>query len=926
MEERPRVYRDIDSPSLSRLSCRTQLIQSREDSDWPLATPSNAGQRTHVMPALVVLVASGDLWIWSENTSEVQRIAVGTASKAEPSDDGAWIAFSRLDASESHPGWEQESLWVLDVKSGAMHEIASSADLESDLGATGQLARTFGLSWIPKSHRLTWRVSPNMVDGLGGPLPTLIRMVDLENGPEAATLDKLPFEASQGVLSWSPAGTSGALVHAGSVTFQEPNSDKPKSIALDMENIGLGHSKYLPPFRWAAADDTLALALPIEKPPSGQYKKRIPFDIVTLSAADSAPIYRGQIEAGIFDIGFTPFSPDFSLIAHKGPNKAFGHTRSSAAGSKKSPKPKSALWLSTLSGDAMTNFPGVSLVEWSFDGEFLLVETEDKHRLQLTRPCGRPVDIEGHAGHRLRKASGQSNPAARWINEDRFVFVDSKSSDDQAEYRLLLGDKAGRSRVLTTMSSKKAPWLSILPRRIRTISEEEFTAATGLLSSQVLPPEPVAQALDPEQLPRIPGRLTFANKAEKTVMRWRAEGGTLKTLWQAPDPSSTIIQDLALSRDGSVGLIGISDNHKDAYLSEALIFFDAEDRTWPIENFGPLVGYSISENGRHFVFTAQGVDETGNALEHEDPEWARAGGTVVGVDTDRPDHSFPITSCAVDRVSPWSVRGCMGHPEISADGKQVAYSDVIGLHIVDLESQRKRTIIEHYYTGTDLPGSRVYWPESFSPNQQHLLAFVGGYEGSSPVILDLETKGPSEARDIPEAWHYGRFSELSWLPDSSGLLVTRIGSDIDEHEPEVRIVDVRDPTQSRSLLSAFPAHIEDRYQAFAPAIASDGSFRFAIRNREEHFPFAWTNGVFQIDAAGRSPRRLLELPAHRERPSIDAYDELGNLIWSPGAEAFVYLRPSGSQSAGTALIQIGEDQRYEASEALRFAHHLRWTH
>ena len=213
-------------------------------------------------------------------------------------------------------------------------------------------------------------------------------------------------------------------------------------------------------------------------------------------------------------------------------------------------------------------------------------------------------------------------------------------------------------------------------------------------------------------------------------------------------------------------------------------------------------------------------------------------------------------------------------------------------------------------------GSRIYYPDRWSPDGRWFLARVGGYEGSSPAILDLDT---GAVRTIPDAWDYGRRSEQAWLPDSSGLLVTRWGAGADEASPELRLVDVMDPAASQAVLDVVPISDDHRFYAYGPATAPDGSLRFGLRHPDARLWLA--NGVYRSSPDGSDLMLLASLPALVEDASGSNTDLL---TWAPDGAAFVAQFQDG-RSRRTLVGLADGSGVWDASAVLNQADWITWS-
>lgn len=428
------------------------------------------------------------------------------------------------------------------------------------------------------------------------------------------------------------------------------------------------------------------------------------------------------------------------------------------------------------------------------------------------------------------------------------------------------------------------------------------------------PDLPAPQSVTERTLPPLPATLTYVLHGKRAVMRWPREGGELRELWR-DEARAVALRGLRVSRDSGQALVAIAPGNRPTEARLILLAEGAAARDLPTH--GELRGFQLTADGQRVVYIGLGVDAVGAELAPIDDMKATDRGTVFVVDAQRPDQARGIAACeAVIAPAGWVV-GCRDGLALSPSGQEVAFADGKGLWTVGLDGGSPRRVIEQYFIPTDGPGSRIYAPQSWSPDARRILVEVGGYEGSTPAVIELPDGQP---REIPDTSNYSQsqYSEQVWLPDGDALLVTQ-GEAYRQSRAEVRVVDAADPTISTAVLGSSPLSRNRRYNAYGAAVAPDGSLRFGTRHLDGAL---WQgNAVFRAQRDGSGLRRLASLP-----PQTDDHPLMQRelLLWSPDGDAFV-VRFAESRKLRTLVGLADGTALWDASSVLNDADWISWS-
>ncbi len=579
-------------------------------------------------------------------------------------------------------------------------------------------------------------------------------------------------------------------------------------------------------------------------------------------------------------------------------------------------RPPDAVWPLRIRGATMAaviqSKAGDSLLVFHAEDRDLLVmhlrlpDLDVDHIVEAGRPS-----IDGTLYHEMDfSGDGLEDPIVQLAEGGPLLLYEAEAGQDPrmahiATYRSVLLRRGSGSPPMLIEPSGSNSWTR------STWQNGRFEVIDVL--DPPLPPEPIA--IKDGTLPELPGQLSWISHREQALNRWAREGGSIHTLWQ--DRSGEIaIRGLKVSQDGSAMLLATTapEAMRSDHVELALVRADGTETALPTH--GSLRGYDLSSDGRRATYVGLGVDGEGKPLAIKDGIPAIERGTIFGIDLDDPEDARPLAPCEAEMVHSWWTVGCLGDVRLDPDGQEAAFADVRGLWLAPWDGSEPRQLIEQFYVEDDGPGSRIYAPDRWSPDGSRLLARVGGYEGTSPVVLD---RRDGTLRNVPDAWTYGYSSELAWSADGAKLLVTRLGPP-GERASSLRLVDAADPTRDLPLLNVVltDAH---RYRTLGPAIAPDGSLRFALWSRVEGM---WPpNGIYRSSSDGSSLKMLASLPSLSGAGS-DPTQVPGRLLWSAAADAFVFqFEAEGEHRALVGLEDGGA--LWDVSELLARAEWIAWS-
>jgi hypothetical protein len=233
---------------------------------------------------------------------------------------------------------------------------------------------------------------------------------------------------------------------------------------------------------------------------------------------------------------------------------------------------------------------------------------------------------------------------------------------------------------------------------------------------------------------------------------------------------------------------------------------------------------------------------------------------------------------------------------VNEDWTQVALADGHGVWIVDVPSgdstakadeKAPRLVLEHEVISGDGPGSKVYWPDRWSPDGRWLLLQQGGYEGSSGVVRNMESGGLIA---LPDSVSYGEYQAgFAFARDSGWIAIARSGVGAPLSVVNLATGAVRDYLGT--------AAVGARRDAFAPFVTVDGRIRFGLDGAPEVHP---GRGLFELDPASGAVSRLAGMPTNS--------DEYGQSLieWLPDGSALVALTGRDYDIRYAAFVADGE--------------------
>lgn len=426
--------------------------------------------------------------------------------------------------------------------------------------------------------------------------------------------------------------------------------------------------------------------------------------------------------------------------------------------------------------------------------------------------------------------------------------------------------------------------------RIERWGGEAFAAAEPITAAL-----PIATPVTDGRLPPLPAELLFLRGEEIWRWPWSESGGSLQRVmadpgvgrtdgWQGGKPRLT---NFRVAREGGQVVYPLGRFEKqgpegfDVEITELFVFDPATGETTKVapdiaDQAAPNPDasfYDIGAGGDFVVYV--GPDRT--------PD--RCLSTISIAQVAEPRQAHAISSCG-QRVRGSDERcGCDGLL-LSPDGRRVAFSDSSGLWVADLPDGESRQLAENKRQGTMV---EVPQPRLWSPDGRRLVSRLGSFEGSGNLLWDVDS---GESRDLEMLEYHAKRWDLGWISDSSAL----IGATGTESLParlSLSPADFREESHSIPLNQSLWPQV--RHQLGTAAIAAQGLYSigdvgFALRQGD---PGAYPgNGVFRVGVDGKGLRALVGLPdAVTYQRHLD-YEWLGDVIWSPLGQAFLFMENS----------------------------------
>jgi hypothetical protein len=406
----------------------------------------------------------------------------------------------------------------------------------------------------------------------------------------------------------------------------------------------------------------------------------------------------------------------------------------------------------------------------------------------------------------------------------------------------------------------------------------------------VEPPPPTPRAVADGQLPPLPADLYFVRP--DGIYRWPRDGGWLRKLAECRGDYEC------------VGLRVLSDGHLlatgtlwggDAIVTDSLgiRFVDTTTGTERRTNLEPEPqsyrspwgpdDWDLTPDGTSLVYLAYGATSDEATVRPVDLGLPAAPLFVVDI-RDTSAMRRVATCGTYDAGEEHGLAGCLGM-SLAPDGRNVAYSDGVGLWIVPVAGGTPRRLVKHEYGRGEID-IRLYTMASWSPGGSRALVESSYYEGGSSSILDLAGGSP---RDVPgsDCCYFG-WSDYAWLSDDSAIVHTRSGDS--EATSPLLLIDAADPSISRALLpTVLPLAPGQGLNAFGPREIGGSTICFGLRHHATDVYRG--NGVSCVDRDGSHWRVIAWLPPiYSAQPRQASYDfgYPGMLRWTPDGSAFVF--------------------------------------
>lgn len=441
------------------------------------------------------------------------------------------------------------------------------------------------------------------------------------------------------------------------------------------------------------------------------------------------------------------------------------------------------------------------------------------------------------------------------------------------------------------------------------LSEDGFEPAGTLAWTSV------AQATaNPESLEPIPHDLYLYRPEQHAIYRWPAEGGVARRVVPGPDPTEWALVELfgdrppfdqiyraARHADVVAYVLG---SPKDPAAAEAFGFRGVAAPQAVTETIrGSLGQWDLSPDGKRILYAARGALSRGNDTRHA---YDADDAMLTLLDRGARPMTRSIARCepvsGATEEDHWRIR-CSTFA-VNDDWTRVAYSDGNGLWVVDLPDGVPRRLLAHRIGGNSASGWHVYRPAAWSPDSKWILLDVGHYEGSSAVLLNVESGG---LVPVPSSSSYSEYgASFVFSADSRFVVVARWGQG-----PPLSVLDLA--TAVDSATSADLSGLDFGPDGYEPVVSESGKIRFGLATSDRAYP---GTGLFELDDGGVL-RRLAPGP-YRSGWSSDY------VVWN-GTESAVLLAydDNGWIESGT-LWSEHLPETLDISEVLKGARWPQW--
>jgi hypothetical protein len=248
-----------------------------------ILTPVSAANRHPSELRVAFIGPDRNLYSWSQTSGAIKILEYGDASDLKISNDGQFIAVSRVSANY------QSSLWVVGFDGSNPREIVSWADLTSLKTAPDSIGTDpNNLQWIPGTHILTFSTR-EVFEGPGLVLNDDLNMVDVDSGKRTTKL----MADQGGLVTYSPDGQWMAVSTAEKVAIKDNNGNpSPAGILQFTPVITYSEYRYYPSVQWASDSSRLAVFIPAADPLA---EPRQPASVWIMNVAGGNPVLQSQV-------------------------------------------------------------------------------------------------------------------------------------------------------------------------------------------------------------------------------------------------------------------------------------------------------------------------------------------------------------------------------------------------------------------------------------------------------------------------------------------------------------------------------------------------------------------------------------------------------------------------------------------------------
>ncbi len=391
-----------------------------EETETSAPLPTETSTPLPLVLRVVFTDRSRNLWAWQEGAAPLKIISSGNVQGVNLSDDGQWVAFTRMTADFS-----ETSLWAIAFDGSNEHLLVSNADFQAmplhpdiDPGSVVSIFPTM-IEFVPHSHTLAFMTAPQF-EGPGSFDNKDLWLIDVVT---SSRTNLLPA-GSGGQYTYSPDGSQIALVTPTDISLINADGSNRRSSVLTYPSV-LTYSEfaYHATPLWAPDGSFLRVAIPyadsLGDPSQPGTLYQIPIDgssAFMLGSVFSAPLQN------------VSYSPDLSKLAY---NQQVGSASDNLYSI------QIASFDGSASGEvARGNF---NFGAWSPDSSHYAYYQWDPGNLYLAQG--------GVAGATLVGLSPVNEP--QWISASRLLFVWRNA----AEWQLRLSSLDGTSSLISGLGA-----------------------------------------------------------------------------------------------------------------------------------------------------------------------------------------------------------------------------------------------------------------------------------------------------------------------------------------------------------------------------------------------------------------------------------------------------------------------------------------